>query len=251
MNETNRKLVAGRPAFMVVILLFIGSGASALIYELVWYQQIGLVIGVSSISLGILLATFMGGMCLGSLLLPRLMPVEVHPLKVYAVLEIGIAIFGILLLYGMPVLSGLYWGHSSEGFSNLALRSCFAAICLLPPTILMGATLPAIARWVKSTPSGVSWLGFFYAGNIAGAVLGTMLAGFYLLRFYNIEVATLVAVTSNLIIAFSALGMVRLQEEPGRFTSRQCCRAQLPWLPRSCGLAIFHCLSGPRFTGLH
>ena len=49
----------------------------------------------------------------------------------------------------------------------------------------MGATLPAVARWVETTPSGVSWLGFFYGGNIAGAVAGTLLAGFYLLRVYG------------------------------------------------------------------
>ena len=59
--------------------------------------------------------------------------------------------------------------------------------------MLMGATLPAIARWVETTPDGVSWLGFFYGGNIAGAVLGSLLAGFYLLRVYDIAIATYVA----------------------------------------------------------
>ena len=62
------------------------------------------------------------------------------------------------------------------------LRAVVAAICLLPPTFLMGASLPAIARWVESTPQGVSWLGFLYGGNIAGAVFGCLFAGFYLLR---------------------------------------------------------------------
>ena len=57
----------------------------------------------------------------------------------------------------------------------------------------MGATLPAVARWVQTTPTGVSWLGFFYAGNIAGAVMGTLLAGFYLLRVFDMNTATYVA----------------------------------------------------------
>ena len=52
-----------------------------------------------------------------------------------------------------------------------------ASICLLPPTLAMGATLPAISRWVESTPRGVAWLGFFYAGNIVGAVAGALVAG--------------------------------------------------------------------------
>ena len=64
---------------------------------------------------------------------------------------------------------------------------------------------PAIARWVKTTRTGVSWLGFFYAGNIAGAVLGCLLAGFYLLRVYNMTISTLVAVILNILVGGAAL----------------------------------------------
>src|SRR5262249_3905433 len=80
-----------------------------------------------------------------------------------------------------------------------------AGICLLPPTLLMGATLPAIARWVETSPQGVSWLGFFYGGNIAGAVFGCLLAGFYLLRVYDMAVATYVAFAINVAVALIAL----------------------------------------------
>ena len=64
----------------------------------------------------------------------------------------------------------------------------------------MGATLPALARWVEATPRGVSWLGFFYAGNTTGAVVGSLLAGFYLLRVHDVSFATYVAVTINLVV---------------------------------------------------
>ena len=74
------------------------------------------------------------------------------------------------------------------------LRGVFAAICLLPPTMMMGATLPAVARWVETTPRGVSWLGYFYGGNTIGAVFGCLLAGFYLLRVHDMPIATFVAV---------------------------------------------------------
>ena len=89
-------------------LLFVGSGCAALIYEIVWFQLLQLVIGSSAISLGVLLGTFMGGMCLGSLLLPRYIGTEQHPLRVYAYLEIGIGIFGLLILWGMPLLASAY-----------------------------------------------------------------------------------------------------------------------------------------------
>ena len=85
----------------------------------------------------------------------------------------------------MPLLRGAYTSLGTTGVIGLLLRGVAAAICLLPPTLLMGATLPAISRWVKSTPEGMSWLGFFYGGNIAGGVLGCLLAGFYLLRVYD------------------------------------------------------------------
>src|SRR5437588_457106 len=95
----------------------------------------------------------------------------------------------------LPLLLALF---SGSGWAAIC------ALCLLPPTLLMGATLPAIARWVQSTPSGVSWLGFFYGGNIAGAVLGCILAGFYLLRAFDMAVATYVAAAINLCIALAA-----------------------------------------------
>jgi hypothetical protein len=64
-----------------LLLLFIGSGCAALIYEVVWFQLLELVIGSSAVSIGVLLGTFMGGMCLGSLLLPRLTGQDAHPLR--------------------------------------------------------------------------------------------------------------------------------------------------------------------------
>jgi spermidine synthase len=198
--------------FPLLILLFVGSGCSALIYELVWYQLLGLVIGVSSASLGIVLGTFMGGMCLGSLLLPRLVSGSHHPLRVYAVLELGIGVCGIGILAVMPLVGYVYFDFATTGFAGLALRGVIAAVCLLPPTMLMGATLPAIARFVRSTPAGMSWLGFFYGGNIAGAVLGVVLAAFYLLRVFDVAIATYVAVALNVAVAVAALAAARFLE---------------------------------------
>ncbi len=188
-----------------LLLLFVGSGCAALIYEVVWFQLLELVIGSSAVSIGVLLGTFMGGMCLGSLFLPRFISPSAHPLRVYAWLEIGIGLMGLVILFGMPVLGGAYTAWAGSGVVGILLRGIAAAICLLPPTLLMGATLPAIARWVERTPDGVAWLGFFYGGNTAGAVLGSLLAGFYLLSYYDVSVSTYVAVVLNVTVAGLAM----------------------------------------------
>src|SRR5258706_977567 len=197
--------MTSRRVLPALLLLFIGSGCAALIYEIVWFQLLQLVIGSSAIALGVLLGTFMGGMCLGSLALSYFVPARQHPVRVYAALELGIGVLGLLALVGMPLISGVYTSWAGSGVAGLLLRGIIAGVCLLPPTLVMGATLPAISRWVEATPEGVSWLGFFYGGNIAGAVLGSVLAGFYLLRVYDTAIATYVAVTINVVVALGGL----------------------------------------------
>ena len=192
-----------------LLLLFVGSGCAALIYEIVWFQLLQLVIGSSAISLGVLLGTFMGGMCLGSFVLSSVVPARHHPLRVYAGLELGIALIGLLVLVGMPLVSGVYTSWAGSGVAGLLFRGVIASVCLLPPTLLMGATLPAISRWVEATPEGVSWLGFFYGGNIAGAVAGSVLTGFYLLRVFDVSVATYVAVAINILVALVGLAIAK------------------------------------------
>src|SRR5215204_5474333 len=85
-----------------LLVLFVGSGCAALIYEVVWFQLLQLSIGSSSVSLGVLLGIFMGGMCLGSLLLPKYLNPGTHPLRIYAYLELGIGLFGIIVLFAVP-----------------------------------------------------------------------------------------------------------------------------------------------------
>src|SRR5579872_6854074 len=192
----------------VLLILFAGSGCSALIYEIVWYQLLQLVIGSTAISLGVLLATFMGGLCLGSLLFPKYFARRrYHPLRIYAAIEAAIGVCGLLVLWGMPLIDGIYVAAVGHGMPAILFRAIISAVCLLPPTILMGASLPAIARWIETTPRGVSWLGWLYGGNTAGAVFGCLLAGFYLLRVFDLATATFVAVFINLVVAFVSFQM--------------------------------------------
>ncbi|MEO8337490.1 MAG: fused MFS/spermidine synthase, partial [bacterium] len=189
------------PLLPLLLLLFVGSGACALIYEVVWFQLLELVVGSSAISIGVLLATYMGGMCIGSLALPKFISTRHHPLRIYAALELTIGIIGVLELFAIPLVGKLYSPVIGHGLGAVIVRGVVAALCLLPPTVLMGATLPAIARWVESSRRGVSWLGFFYGGNIIGAVLGSVSAGFYLLRVHDQAYATYVAALLNAVVA--------------------------------------------------
>src|SRR5262249_18415603 len=95
-------------AFPLLMLLFAASGCSALIYEIVWFQLLELVVGSSAVSLGTLLATYMGGMFLGSLGYARVVSGRRDPLKIYAAIEAGIGVCGIGVLFGLPVLDRLY-----------------------------------------------------------------------------------------------------------------------------------------------
>ena len=220
---------SGSRLLPLLILLLAGSGCAALIYEIVWFQLLQLVIGASAVSLALLLAAYMGGLCLGSALLPRMVSRQLHPLRVYAALELGIGILGLIALFTVPLVGRVYFAAATQGLIGLVLRGTIAAACLLPPTLLMGGSLPAISRWQQPCPSGgglsareaqarqgeassegargragmdhVSSLGLLYSGNIAGAVFGSLLAGFYLLRVYDMAVATYVAVAINVAVA--------------------------------------------------
>ena len=200
---------------IVVIGLVAGSGCAALIYEIVWFQMLELVLGSSSVSLGILLGTFMGGLCLGSLLLPYIVSTRHNPLWIYAVIETVIGCIGIALMLGMGWIANVYAQTAAQGLAGILQRGLYCAALLILPTMLMGAALPCLARLVRSTPDGMARLGRLYASNIIGAIAGCVLAGFYLLRLYDMPTATYFAAAVNAAVAtFSAILALATQYAP-------------------------------------
>lgn len=181
--------------------MFVASGCAALSYEIVWVHLLRLVIGASALSVGIVLASFMGGMFVGSLLLARWVPRSSNPLRVYACLEVGIALFGLIMPVVLPFVRSVYAGAAGHGPLGIALRALIAAALLLPPTALMGATLPAIARRYAPGAEGNGRLAGLYAANTLGAVAGCIACGFYLLAVWDVWVATCTAAGLNLLIA--------------------------------------------------
>jgi spermidine synthase len=183
-----------------LLLLFFASGCAALIYETVWFYLVQLVVGASSISVAVLLCAFMGGMALGSWLLPKITPKGAHPFRVVAALEAGIALLGIAIPIALPYVQEAYLTLAEPGAGSVALRAVVCFLILTPPTMLMGATLPAIARWRGDANRGAA-VGLVYMANLAGGATGTALAGFYLLRVFDTVIATAIAVTLNIVVA--------------------------------------------------
>jgi len=160
------------------------------------------------VSLGVLLGTFMGGMCLGSLVFSSLVSRDRRPLMVYAVIEALIGLCGLLVPVVVPVVGGVYATWAGSGTRSLIMRACVVSLCLIPPTVLMGATLPALARWVDAARRDASWLGFLYGGNLVGAVAGSLAGGFYLLRLCDMPTATFVAAGINFLVAVAAVALL-------------------------------------------
>src|SRR5882762_2089419 len=94
-------------------ILFAGTGCAGLIYEIVWFQLLQLVIGSTAISLGVLLTAFMGGLAIGSIVVPRLRSAQIHPLRTYAVVEFGVALCGVIALSAIPIIGRLDIGGQS------------------------------------------------------------------------------------------------------------------------------------------
>ncbi len=192
------------PPSHVIRLLFFASGCAALIYEVVWFHLVQLVVGASSLSVAVILCSFMGGMAIGSALLPRVVPGSWHPLRVVAALEAGIGVLGLIIPLTLPYVQQAYVAMVGYGYAGVMLRALACAVVLTPPTMLMGATLPAISRWFGADREGASAVGFVYTANIAGGAVGTGLAGFYLLRVYDTVIAGAVAVVINAGAALAA-----------------------------------------------
>jgi spermidine synthase len=186
----------------IIVLLF-ASGCAALVYEVAWFQLLQIAVGSSAISLGILLAIFMGGMCAGSLLAPHLGS-GWNPLRLFALLELAVGSCGLLSIYLVGIVGFLARRMSLD---NSSLSVIVACLPLVVPTMAMGAALPVLARCISTPRQRASWPGLLYAGNLAGAVAGALLAGFYLLRLFDTNHAIGTAAAIDLATAVGAWGI--------------------------------------------
>jgi spermidine synthase len=183
------------------------SGASALIYQLIWVRLLGLVFGVSSFAVATVVAVFLLGLGLGSYFFGRWSERARDPLRIYMYVELGIAatsLIAYLVIETLPVYRYLYeYAYNNLGFYGLSVaRLLLSTLVLLPPVFLIGGTMPLLAKYFvrDSARLGSSFSQIYYL-NTLGACAGALLTGFVLVRAFGVNGALLIAVGGNLLVA--------------------------------------------------
>lgn len=191
-----------RSTILLIGVCFVFSGATGLIYEVLWMRMLGLVFGATTLAVSTVLAAFMGGLALGSALAGRLAHRIRKPLSVYGWMEIGIAVYALLVPFLFRWVDNLYaliWQQFQPGFFTFSLwRFLLSCLMLLVPTTLMGATLPVLsAALVRHGATAVTRL---YACNLVGAIVGTLAAGFLFLPSFGVQTTIVIAAGINFVV---------------------------------------------------
>ncbi len=198
---------APRISLTLILLCFILSGISGLIYQAVWSQYLGLILGHAAYAQSLVLATFMGGMAVGAWVASRYIGRATNLLRVYGLLEGVIGLFG-LAFHGIFLLTSNWlfehWLPIIDGQSGAGVARYLVALALiLPQTILLGMTFPVMSagliRWRPETTGRT--LGSLYFLNSIGAAGGALLATFVLVPNAGLPGAMTLAGILNLVIA--------------------------------------------------
>jgi len=198
--------------------LFFGSGASALIYQVLWLRLLGLVFGVTVYAASTVWASFMAGLAIGSLAAGRLADRVRHPLKWFGAAEVLIGVTALATPVALDWLPKLYVRVHAMAPNSLPLvtlaRVAMTIGVLIVPTTLMGATLPLVLKSSAfRTQAPGERIGFLYSANTAGAIVGTLAAGLYLIPGPGIRRTFLLAAGLNLLVG--ALAIVLGSVSPG------------------------------------
>ena len=179
-----------------LLLLFVLSGAAGLVYEVVWARQLVLVFGNTSQATATILTGFFGGMAVGGAAGGRLADRVARPLRLYGVLELAVVAVVLITPLSFRLVGegyrGVYEGLAANPAGLALVRFAFSILALAPATLLMGATLPTLTRYLSRGPRGLA--GAFqrlYAANTIGAIAGTVVAGFALIELLGLAGALL------------------------------------------------------------
>ncbi len=199
----------------IALAVFLVSGITGLVYEVAWTRCFGTVFGNTVFAASTVLTSFMLGLALGSYLLARRAEKTAKPLKLYALLELAIGLYALLFPFILNLTDAFYtafYRSLTPSFYILSIvRFTLSALILLPPTAMMGGTLPVlIAFWTRRTAADRTAgraVSLLYAVNSFGAVIGCFTAGYFLLRFFGIRSTIHIAAAANIAIALLAFAL--------------------------------------------
>lgn len=190
------------------------SGAAALTYEVVWTRALSLVMGSTTYALSTMLATFMGGLAVGAVLGGRAADRSPNLVRAFALCELGVGVAGIAsvpLIYQLPAAYlAIYRAFHLWPPVFFALQVLLCALVMAVPTLLMGATFPIVSRaLVRRQEELGREVGAAYGANTAGAVVGSLLAGFALVPLLGLKLAAAAAGGVNLCVGAALLVLSR------------------------------------------
>ncbi|MBD0369594.1 MAG: fused MFS/spermidine synthase [Pyrinomonadaceae bacterium] len=209
--RARRNLLYSTASLWVISICFIFSGATGLIYEVLWARMLGLVFGATTFAISTVLAAFMGGLALGSAAAGRMGARIKRPLRAYGLIEIAIALYALAVPFLFGLIDQLYaliWTEFRPGFYVFSIwRFVLSCAALLIPTALMGATLPVLsaALLLRARSHSSNAVARLYTCNLAGAILGTLAAGFLLLPFFGLRFTIWTAAFINIVVGVAAI----------------------------------------------
>src|SRR5262245_21957052 len=194
----------------ILYVIFFLSGATGLVYEVIWVRLTGIVFGNTSLAISTVLSAFMAGLALGSWKLGRKADSVVNPLRMYGLLEIGIGISAALVPLVFRALDSFYWAMAPSVASipggSAFIRFATSFVILLTPTFLMGGTLPVLTRFFTQRIDEVERkVGVLYALNTFGAAAGSLLAALFLIPGIGNIRTTLIIATINVVIGLFSM----------------------------------------------
>ena len=207
MSES-RSVVSTRMSALLLVAFFL-SGAVALIYQVLWTRQLGLVFGVTIQAASTVLACFMGGLALGSYLAGRWSDSMARPLRAFAIVEVLIAVSALLTptLLGLADTVFISLVPSLEGSPALTTvtRVGLTALVLIMPAGLMGMTYPLVLRAASRSADGIRrTASLLYAINTTGAIVGVLAGSLWLVPELGLSRTFLVAASVNVLVALVA-----------------------------------------------
>lgn len=215
-KETKRKRIRLRPTDKIILFCFFFSGFAALMYEVVWTRFLSLIFGTSTYAFSTMLTAFMAGLALGSYAMSKIVDRVKDPVGTFIFVELGIGLYGILLLLLFSNLDMLYFSVYSKwnAFSTiwLAFFLVFFSLLLIPTT-LMGATMPLVSKIYSHAHQTVGGdIGKVYSSNTFGGIFGAFMAGFVLIPLIGIEKSSIMAAAINIGVAIALFKFSKIKK---------------------------------------